>query len=41
MGMLAVDLDKQLAQLAKLRKRHGGAVDETAGAAVSADHAAK
>ncbi len=29
-GMLAVDLDQQLAQLAQLRERDGGAVDEAA-----------
>jgi hypothetical protein len=39
--MLAVDLDQQLAQLAKLGERDGGAVDKAARAAVSADHAAK
>ncbi len=40
-GMLAVDLDQQLAQLAQLRERDGGAVDEAARAAVGADHPAK
>jgi hypothetical protein len=39
--VLAVDLDKQLAQLAKLGKRDGRAVDKAARAAVAADHAAK
>jgi hypothetical protein len=39
--MLAVDLDQQLAQLAQLRERDGGAVDKAARAAVGADHAAK
>jgi hypothetical protein len=39
--VLAVDLDKQLAQLAKLGERDGGAVDKAARAAVGADHAAK
>lgn len=40
-GMLAVDLDQQLAQLAQLREWDGGAVDEAARAAVGADHPAK
>ena len=40
-GMLAMDLDQQLAQLAQLRERDGGAVDEAARAAVGADHPAK
>ena len=39
--MLAVDLDQQLAQLAQLRERDGGAVDKAARAAVSADHPTK
>ena len=39
--MLAMDLDQQLAQLAQLRERDGGAVDEAARAAVGADHPAK
>jgi hypothetical protein len=39
--MLAVDLDQQLAQLAKLGERDGRAVDKAARAAVAADHAAK
>ena len=40
-GMLAMDLDQQLAQLAQLRERDGGAVDKAARAAVGADHATK
>ena len=39
--MLAVNLDKQLAELTKLRKRDGGTVNKTAGAPVGTDDAAK
>jgi hypothetical protein len=40
-GVLAVDLDKQLAELAKLGKRYRRAVDKATRTAVAADHAAK
>jgi hypothetical protein len=41
MRVLTVDLDKQLAEFAKLGERDGRAVDKATRAAVAADHAAK
>ncbi len=40
-GVLAVDLNKKLAQLTQLGERHRRAVDKAAGAAVAADDAAQ
>ena len=40
-GMLTVDLDKQLAQIAQLRKGHRRAIDKATGTTISTDHPAQ